>query len=502
LAELKRASRVQAEAEMEKQGRGITLVTAGVRPRAGEPRWLTELRARAMDRYERMSWPTPREEEWRRTDVTEIDFERFSAPAVEERVEDSAGVPCAPEAARTAERPGMAGSVRFESGSCTELALSPELLRRGVRLVPLSEWGKESGIPEQALQSALEEGFRALDNRFQAWHYSALSHGVYLYVPPFVEIAEPFLFELEEGVEGPVGAPHLAVVLDRGARAKVIVRTVGAATYDTAAGDDGAIWPQAAAEEADLLEPAERARTPQERFRSLVNLGVDLVVGEAAGLDYYNLQDLPTSSLLFAHGAARVARDGHLLTFEAALGSGLLKSRLDCSLDGAGAEAFLHGIYLSRERQHMDIRTVQRHRAPNAASRAFYKGALKDRSRSIYQGLIEVTPVASKTDAFLTDRNLILNDGARADSIPSLRIDTNDVKCSHGSTTGKIDEAQVFYLMSRGLSRSDAEQMLILGYFEELLAPAPERFAAELRGLVGRRIAGNGYITGTGNAGG
>jgi Fe-S cluster assembly protein SufD len=233
----------------------------------------------------------------------------------------------------------------------------------------------------------------------------------------------------------------------------------------------------------------ERRDTSIDRFRRLVNLGADLVVGESAGLDYYHLQDLTTSALHFAHGSARVARDGHLLSFEAALGSGLLKSRLDCSLDGAGAEAFLNGIYLSRERQHMDVRTVQRHRAPNAASRAFYKGALKDRSRSIYQGLIEVEPVASKTDAFLTDRNLILNDGARADSIPSLRIDTNDVKCSHGSTTGKIDEAQVFYLMTRGLSRSEAEQMLILGYFEELLAPAPEPFASELRRLVGLRVA-------------
>jgi Fe-S cluster assembly protein SufD len=137
----------------------------------------------------------------------------------------------------------------------------------------------------------------------------------------------------------------------------------------------------------------------------------------------------------------------------------------------------------------MDIRTVQRHRAPSTTSRAFYKGALKDRSRAIYQGLIEVSPGAAKTDAFLTDRNLILNDGARADSIPSLRIDTNDVKCSHGSTTGKIDEAQVFYLMSRGLARAEAERMLTLGYFEELLASVPESLAEELRGLIERRIA-------------
>ena len=228
---------------------------------------------------------------------------------------------------------------------------------------------------------------------------------------------------------------------------------------------------------------------PKTRWRSLVNLGVDLSVGEAAALEFYHLQDLPMNRLTVAHATARVARDGRLLSLEAALGSGLLKSRLDVGLDGPGSEAFLNGLYLSRARQHMDIRTVQRHRAPSTTSRAFYKGALKDRSRAIYQGLIEVSPGAAKTDAFLTDRNLILNDGARADSIPSLRIDTNDVKCSHGSTTGKIDEAQVFYLMSRGLARAEAERMLTLGYFEELLASVPESLAEELRGLIERRIA-------------
>ena len=425
-----------------------------------------------MDRFDHLSWPTPQEEEWRRTDVTQIDFDAYDVLQSEGESSTIAATPAALAAEGSGVPPeprlesGFAARVCFEGGSCRQLALRPELRSKGVRFGTLSALSGGEDIGAQALQAvrrALEEGFRGLDNRLQAWHYSSLSHGVFLYVPPFVEIGELLVVELAEAGRNVVSAPHVAMILDRGARAKVLIRTVG----------DGA---------ADL--PSEGAR----RWPLLVNLGLDLEVGESAALELYHLQDLPLSALTFSHASARVGRDGRLVSFEAALGSGLLKSRLECSLDGPGAEALLHGVYLSRERQHLDIRTVQRHRAAHTSSRGFYKGAIKDRSRSIFQGLIEVAPAAAKTDAFLTDRNLILNDGARADSIPSLRIDTNDVKCSHGSTTGRLDETQVFYLMTRGLSRSEAERMLILGYFEELLGQTPERFADELRGLIGRRV--------------
>jgi Fe-S cluster assembly protein SufD len=136
----------------------------------------------------------------------------------------------------------------------------------------------------------------------------------------------------------------------------------------------------------------------------------------------------------------------------------------------------------------MDIKTVQNHNAPNTNSRAFYKGAVKDNGRAIYQGLIEVEQDAPLTDAYMTNKNLILGDGARADSIPSLKIKNNDVKCSHGSTTGKIDENEVFYLMTRGLSTSEAEKMVILGYFEEVLEKIPKQIVDELREAVLERL--------------
>jgi Fe-S cluster assembly protein SufD len=136
----------------------------------------------------------------------------------------------------------------------------------------------------------------------------------------------------------------------------------------------------------------------------------------------------------------------------------------------------------------MDIRTVQRHQAPRATSRAYYKGAVAAGGRTVFQGLIEVGTGASGTDAYLTNRNLILGEAARSDSIPTLKIGNNDVKCSHGSTTGKLSADELFYLESRGLSAIDAREMLVVGYFEDLLAPAPERFRDDALARIRERL--------------
>lgn len=383
-----------------------------------EGRWLTELRLQALDRFSHMRWPTPQEEEWRRTDITGIDFLRYR-PQARELLDWSAAAPA-------------------PSGS-------------GIILTSLQE-----AVLSQAetLKPILLQGFEGLDNRFQAWHYSLLSEGLYLYVPPFLEISEPLVIELEVRGEKAVSAPHVVIVLDRGARVRVILR----------------------------LKEAPGARL-------LVNAGVDVRIADAAALELVQLQELNEDSYHIHHGRASVARDGMLRHFEIILGGRLVKSRQDCSLEGPGSEALLNGLFFARFRQHMDIRTVQRHLCERANSRAFYKGAVKDSARTIYQGLIEVSPQAAKTDAYLSNKNLILNDGARADSIPSLRIETNDVRCSHGSTTGRINEEEVFYLTSRGLAPGEARSMLILGYFDELLRQLPDTLQEQLRLRIEARLA-------------
>jgi Fe-S cluster assembly protein SufD len=256
------------------------------------------------------------------------------------------------------------------------------------------------------------------------------------------------LVDLEEGDAGS-SFPHLAVVIGNGARAVVVLRLTGGG--------------------------------------ALVNAGVDAQVGDGGSLELYQLQDLSPGTLFFSHASAAVGRDASFRSLEVHLGSRLAKTRLDCSLEGPGAESRLHGAFLAGAGQHMDLRTVQRHRTPKATSRALYKGAVKDSGRTVFQGLIEVSPGASGTDAYLSNKNLLLSDGARADSIPSLRIDNNDVRCSHGSTTGRVSPEELFYLASRGLSPAEARAMLVLGYFEDLLGPAP--FAEAALGRLSERLA-------------
>jgi len=403
---------------------------------------MRDLKARAAELARRLDWPTTQEEEWRRTSLHGLKLEELASLAGNGRGAPPEGGPGPQPDPVPALEAGQAGAVLFQDGGLRGLALAPEWRERGVLLAGLREELPEAaaGLLELALQRA--------DNRIAAWHLSALSHGALLYVPAGVEVAGTVLVDFAE--QARASFPHLVVVLERGARAVVAQRLSGGA--------------------------------------GLVNAGLEARLADGAALELAQLQDLGSGSLFFAHSYLALGRDASLRSLEVHLGSRLAKTRLDCSLEGPGAESLLKGAYLAGAGQHLDLRTVQRHRSPKATSRALYKGAVKDSGRTVYQGLIEVSPGAAGTDAYLSNKNLILNDGARADSIPSLRIDNNDVRCTHGSTTGRVNPEELFYLASRGLDPAEARTMLVLGYFEELLARAP--FAGEaLAGLAGRLAA-------------
>jgi len=402
---------------------------------------MRDLRARAKERFEGMSWPTTSDEEWRRTDVSGINPLSY-APR------PTAAAPGGTPAA--VELDGAAGLLRFESGRLVDASVSEEWKSRGVRLLSLDAALEEF---EKPLSDILDEALDAADDRFGVWHYAAWSHGAFLFVPKGLEIKEPFIIDFSESGEGALSTPHVVVSLAEGARAAVIQRIRGS-------GD-----------------------------RILCNAGVDLMLSDAAGLDYFETQDLGSQSLFFRNARARGGRDSSLKHFDAAFGGRLVKTRIETGLAGRGAEAYLDGVYFCREGQSMDLRTVQRHQSPQATSRAYYKGAVASGGRTVYQGLIEVDEGASGTDAYLTNRNLILGDAARSDSIPTLRIGNNDVRCSHGSTTGRLSEEELFYLESRGLSRAEAREMLVVGYFEDLLSRAPELYREGALDRVRSRMA-------------
>ena len=138
---------------------------------------------------------------------------------------------------------------------------------------------------------------------------------------------------------------------------------------------------------------------------------------------------------------------------------------MDIDLVEIGASAVINGAYLTDGDQHLDLDTQQNHLAPHTKSELIFKGALLGKSRTVWQGMVYVAPEGQKTDGYQTNNNLILSNLARADSIPGLEILADDVRCSHGATVGKIDEDQVFYLLSRGIPKQEAEKLLIEGYF-------------------------------------
>jgi len=405
------------------------------------PSWMSALQMQARKKFQDMPWPTTAEEEWRRTDVSRLGLDAYR-PAGADEAEP-----------READRGSSAGLIRFESGACTALGLDPELAARGVRLLPIGSALEEFEIPLRSLYTqAIEEA----DNRFLAWHYGEWSHGALLWVPEGLEVAAPFIVDFQESGDAIMSAPHLAVLLATGARATVVHR------LGTRQGPRGT--------------------------GILCNAVVDARLGDAAGLQLWEHQELAPADIVVRHTRAAVGRDASLRHFDAELGARLSKTRVDCSMDGPGAEAFLDGAYYCGKGQHMDLRTVQRHHSPKAMSRAVYKGAVAAGGRTVYQGLIEVSPGASGTDAWLTNRNLILGETARSDSIPTLKIGNNDVKCSHGSTTGKLNPEELFYLQTRGFSAPDAREMLVIGYFEDLLVPAPEVFREETLAVIRDRL--------------
>ena len=199
----------------------------------------------------------------------------------------------------------------------------------------------------------------------------------------------------------------------------------------------------------------------------------ELRVGPAARLGYVNLQQLALSDWQIASTVARVDRDGDLESTCAGLGAEYARQRTDCHLDGRGATGNLRAVYFGEGHQTLDFRTFQDHAAPDTTSDLLFKGALGGSSRSVYSGLIRVEKNARGTNAFQTNRNIKLSDDAWAESVPNLEILNNDVRCSHASAVGPVDEEQRFYLESRGVPRTEAERLIVTGFFEEILSVLP-----------------------------
>jgi len=207
--------------------------------------------------------------------------------------------------------------------------------------------------------------------------------------------------------------------------------------------------------------------------QTFTSTAVEVIARDGAQVQYVSVQRLGYGAFYQSVQRTLAGRDATLDTLNVALGASVSRVDLNARLLGPGANSDMLGLYFGDDNQHFDFNTSQDHVSPNTASDLLYKGALDGRSRGVFRGIIRVHRGAQKTDAYQTNRNLLLSPHARADSLPNLEIEADDVKCSHGATVGELDAEAKFYLMSRGLNRTQAERLVVMGFLGEVLARLP-----------------------------
>jgi Fe-S cluster assembly protein SufD len=243
------------------------------------------------------------------------------------------------------------------------------------------------------------------------------------------------------------------------------------------------------AEEGARFTLIEDLSSPSPDTLAYTNAVVELFVGENAKVEYVSLQNLSRETWHFGRHRALLERDAELDWVIGGFGSKRGKVWIENDLAGPGATSRVTGAYFADGDQHLDYDTFQEHIAPNTESDFAFKGALRERASAVWRGMIRVEEKAQKTNAYQENRNLLLSDTAHADSIPGLEIMANDVRCTHGATLGRVNREELFYLMARGLSRAEAERLIVRGFFQDVLdrialEPVREALGAALEARI------------------
>jgi Fe-S cluster assembly protein SufD len=334
----------------------------------------------------------------------------------------------------------------------------------------------------------------------EIWRYSRideidLSRYPYIASQPTVTGAAGCLSGLEE-TDAEVPAPDLFADWNAALSEPVVLRTRRGQVLEQAIVVDHVV-PDGATTCPRLVihAAADSEITVVERFRSdgtgLTLPVVEIHAGPAARVKYVAINELSTRTMQIGHQLAWADRDASVTLATIALGGDYARVRTEAIAIGQGSSTRQIALYFADGTQMHDFRTIQTHVAPRSQSNLLFKGAVKDTARSVYTGLIRIEHDAKGSTAFQTNRNLTLSHGAWAESVPNLEIETNDVRCSHASTVGPIDEDQRFYLESRGVPPDVAERLIVLGFFDEVLEQLPlPTLAGQLRAKVAAKLDG------------
>jgi len=366
-------------------------------------------RTAAAARYAELPLPSTSEESWRFTDLAGFDPDAFASNG-------HVAVPAVARAGQPMLEIDVSGMALVGDGVVIEKA--PE----GVTFAPLGDHERLGTLV-------------GADDKFTAHNAAAWTNGVLVHVPKGVVLDQPLYVRVLHARDGGATFFRLLVVAEAGSRFSLI----------------------------------EEYASASPELAGYSNAAVELFVEQGAKLEYVSLQNLSRQTWHFASHHARVERDAELDWVAGGFGSKKGKTRIQNDLAGPGATSRVTGAYFADGSQHLDYDTFQEHMAPSTTSDFAFKGALRDEATTVWRGMIRVERDAQRTNAYQENRNLLLSAKAHADSIPGLEILANDVRCTHGATLGQVDREQLFYLMARGLSRSDAERLIVRGFFQDVL---------------------------------
>ena len=416
-----------------------------------DPQWLREMRESSWQVYESLPMPTMQDEAWRRTNYQSIRWNE-----AEKRIPaNGANISTVPAyRLEPLVGEGEGGRLVFVDGKLVDYTFNADVKTQGVVFADLVSASKshESIVRANLMTKAVLPS----DGKFAALHGALWNYGAVLYVPRNKAIEVPFHIVIYNTHSG-ANFGHVLIILEENAQATVQVEYASADTSEHA-----------------------------------TYIGVtELLVGDSANLKYVALQDWNRNTYEFSHQRARVGKDANLDWIIGNMGSKLTKAQLEIDIDGYGATARMSGFFFADKDQLFDLDTQQNHNAPRTTSDLLFKGAAKDNARTVWQGMIKSLPDMQKIDGYQVCRNLMLNTEVRMDAIPGLEIEADDVKCSHAATFGTLEEHILFYLMSRGITRPQAQLMVIDGFFDELLQRVPfERVRERLQEAIEAKILG------------
>ncbi|AWT58898.1 MAG: hypothetical protein DF168_00070 [Candidatus Moanabacter tarae] len=427
---------IQSDSTFQKQVKNVT------------PLWLRELKESNWAYFKELPLPTKETESWRFAKTDDLSPKGYSL-ASGNRSAPSNAIPPSEDLSINS-----SGKIELRNDSTLNfIEAHQDFHKKGLIWMTLEDAQRHH--PDILQEYLPQVGPNLGSEKYQALHAAFVQNGTLLYVPPGLEIKLPFITSTSIGGQNLAGFPCTLVIADTNSSVDL--------------------------EESFHNSPGSSS--------SLVCATASIFARQGSRVSYKALQNWGMDTISFHLNSVTADRDAEVKTVALNLGSSHTRNEQHTRIVGEGCNVENYSISVPTGEQELDQRTLQSHYAPNSRSNLLFKNALSDSSRSIFSGLIKVDEIAQQTNAYQTNRNLLLSSEAEANALPGLEILANDVRCSHGATTGKIDDEQLYYLRARGIRKPLAQELLVFGFLEEVITKVEsEKLQNQLRELIRRKL--------------